>query len=142
MDMYDTSTAKGVDISLPCEQHANGWAAPSGVDVQAKLVSEERKDASSHGQTSWIASGIKIQEQQCVHAYPSLLSSSHHFKIGYQTSASAAWIHAQPRGGPGHLLRFPFGLLQTNHLPVMTTARIVSLVMDSYLTALYHMYDT
>ena len=64
IDMYDTSTAKGVDFVLQCELHANGWSAPSGVDVQVLLLSEERKDASAHGQTSWIASGIKIQEQQ------------------------------------------------------------------------------
>ena len=102
MDMHDTSTAKGVNIFLPCELHANGWAASSGVNVQAKLLSEERKDASAHGQTSWIVSGIKIQEQQCVHAHPSLLSCSHHFKIGYQILTSDAWIHTHPRGGPSY----------------------------------------
>ena len=42
----------------------------------------------------------------------------------------------------GHLvLRFSSGLLQTARLPVMTTARIASLVMDPYLVALYHMYN-
>ena len=100
--MYDTSTAKGVNIFLPCELHANGWAASSGADVQVKLLSEERKGASAHGQTSWIESGTKIQEQQCVHAHLSLLSCSHHFKIGYQTSTSDACIHTHPRGGPSH----------------------------------------
>ena len=43
---------------------------------------------------------------------------------------------------PAVLLRTSLGLLRTDHLPVMTTARISSLVMDSYLVALYHMYDT
>ena len=64
MDMYDTSTAKGLDVFIPCDLHANELTAPSSVDVQAMLLSEERKDVSAHGQTSWIASGIKIQEQQ------------------------------------------------------------------------------
>ena len=62
--MYDTSTAKGVGVVLQCGLHAKGWSAPSGVDVQVQLLSEERKVASAHGQTSWIATGIKIQEQQ------------------------------------------------------------------------------
>ena len=39
------------------------------------------------------------------------------------------------------LLRSSLGLLRTDHLLVMTTARIASLVMDSYLVALYHVYD-
>ena len=42
----------------------------------------------------------------------------------------------------GVMLRFSLGLLRTAYLPVMTTARITPLVMDSYLMALYHMYDT
>ena len=62
--MYDTSMAKCEDLGLCCELYADGWTAPSGADIQAKLLSEERKDGSSHGQSSWIASGIKIQEQQ------------------------------------------------------------------------------
>ena len=64
MDMYDTSITKREDLLPTCELHANGWIAPSGADIQAKLLSEERKDGSTHGQSSWIASGIKIQEQQ------------------------------------------------------------------------------
>ena len=40
------------------------------------------------------------------------------------------------------LLRFSLGLLWTAYLPVMTTARIASLVMDSYLVALYQVYDS
>ena len=39
------------------------------------------------------------------------------------------------------MLRSALGLLWTDHLPVMTTAQIASLVMDSYLVALYHVYD-
>ena len=39
------------------------------------------------------------------------------------------------------MLRSSLGLLRTDLLPVMTTARIASLVMDSYLVALYHVYD-
>ena len=62
--MYDTSTSKGLDVFIPCGPHANGLAVPSSVDVQAMLLSEEKKDTSAHGQASGIASGIKIQEQQ------------------------------------------------------------------------------
>ena len=40
------------------------------------------------------------------------------------------------------LLRFSLGLARTAYLPVMTTARIALLVMDYYLEALYHMYDS
>ena len=40
------------------------------------------------------------------------------------------------------VLCFSLGLLQTAYLLVMTMAQIVSLVMDCYLVALYHMYDT
>ena len=43
---------------------------------------------------------------------------------------------------PPGLLRFSLGLLWTAYLPVMTTARIASLVMDLSSVALYHMYDT
>jgi hypothetical protein len=39
-------------------------SAPSYAVVQQQLMSEERKDMSTHGQTCWIASGIEIQELQ------------------------------------------------------------------------------
>ena len=42
----------------------------------------------------------------------------------------------------GVMLRFSLGLARTAYLPVMTTARIVSLVMDYYRVALYHVYDS
>ena len=41
-----------------------------------------------------------------------------------------------------YLLCFSLGLLRTAYLPVMTTAQIAPLVMDSYLVVLYHMYDS
>ena len=40
------------------------------------------------------------------------------------------------------VLCFSLGLLRTAHLPVMTMAQIASLVMDCYLKALYHMYNS
>ena len=43
---------------------------------------------------------------------------------------------------PYHVLHFSLGLLRTDRLPVMTTARTASLVMDSYLVVSYHMYDS
>ena len=45
------------------------------------------------------------------------------------------------RAEKGVMLRSSLVRLRTDRLPVMTTARIVSLVMDSYLLALYHVYD-
>ena len=32
--------------------------------IQQELISEESGDSSVHGQTSWIACGLKIQEMQ------------------------------------------------------------------------------
>ncbi|KAI9446284.1 hypothetical protein H4582DRAFT_1804475 [Lactarius indigo] len=46
MDIYDTVTSK----------------APSRAEIQQQLISEESRDITAHGQTSWIACGIKIQE--------------------------------------------------------------------------------
>ncbi|KAI9434034.1 hypothetical protein BJY52DRAFT_1131868 [Lactarius psammicola] len=48
MDIYDTAKEK----------------APSRAMIQQELVSEESGDSSVHGQTSWIACGLKIQEMQ------------------------------------------------------------------------------
>ncbi|KAH9023351.1 hypothetical protein EDB85DRAFT_1870789, partial [Lactarius pseudohatsudake] len=48
MDIYDTMTSK----------------APSRAVIQQQLISEESGDITTHGQTSWIACGIKIQELQ------------------------------------------------------------------------------
>ena len=42
----------------------------------------------------------------------------------------------------GVMLRFSLVLARTASLPVMTTARTALLVMDYYLEALYHMYDS
>ena len=69
MDMHDRSTAKHEDLVLTFELHANGWIAPSGADIQVKLLSEERKDGSTYGQSSWIASGIKIQDVKVLWPY-------------------------------------------------------------------------
>ncbi|KAF8261851.1 hypothetical protein EI94DRAFT_1604708 [Lactarius quietus] len=48
MDIYDTVTVK----------------APSLAEIQQKLILEEGGDPTTCGQTSWIASGIRIQELQ------------------------------------------------------------------------------
>ncbi|KAI9432529.1 hypothetical protein H4582DRAFT_2083395 [Lactarius indigo] len=53
MDIYDTVTSK----------------APSRAEVQQQLISEESGDITAHGQTSWIACGIKIQELQLAIRY-------------------------------------------------------------------------
>ncbi|KAN0128148.1 hypothetical protein V8E53_014063 [Lactarius tabidus] len=53
MDMYDTATAKGPSLS----------------EVQWKLITGEGGDPSECGQTSWIASGIRIQELQLALRY-------------------------------------------------------------------------
>ena len=39
-------------------------SVPSRADIQQQLISDESGDISAHGQTSWIISGIKIQELQ------------------------------------------------------------------------------
>ncbi|KAH9012749.1 hypothetical protein EDB84DRAFT_1278521 [Lactarius hengduanensis] len=53
MDIYDTVTSK----------------APSRAEIQQELISEESGDITTHGQTSWIACGIKIQELQLAIRY-------------------------------------------------------------------------
>ncbi|KAI9437087.1 hypothetical protein BJY52DRAFT_1230227 [Lactarius psammicola] len=56
MDIYDTAKEK----------------APSCAMIQQELVSEESGDSSVHGQTSWIACGLKIQEMQFTEDAPTL----------------------------------------------------------------------
>lgn len=65
MDIYDTVTVKGmyhiqciIDALLMCIE------APSLAEIQQKLIAEEAGDSGSRGETSWIASGMKIQELQ------------------------------------------------------------------------------
>jgi hypothetical protein len=65
MDIYDTVTVKDVccisritDVFLICIE------APSLAEIQQKLIAEEIGDATTHGETSWISSGMKIQELQ------------------------------------------------------------------------------
>ncbi|KAH9019735.1 hypothetical protein EDB85DRAFT_2075789 [Lactarius pseudohatsudake] len=53
MDIYDTVASK----------------APSRAEIQQQLISEESRDIATHGQTSWIACGIKIQELQLAIRY-------------------------------------------------------------------------
>ncbi|KAH8976825.1 hypothetical protein EDB86DRAFT_2839044 [Lactarius hatsudake] len=53
MDIYDTMTPK----------------APSRAVIQQQLILEESGDITTHGQTSWIACGIKIQELQLAIRY-------------------------------------------------------------------------
>ncbi|KAH8980042.1 hypothetical protein EDB86DRAFT_3088268 [Lactarius hatsudake] len=53
MDIYDTVISK----------------APSRAEIQQQLISDESGDITTHGQTSWIACGIKIQELQLAIRY-------------------------------------------------------------------------
>ncbi|KAH9047032.1 hypothetical protein EDB83DRAFT_2523290 [Lactarius deliciosus] len=53
MDIYDTVISK----------------APSRAEIQQRLISDESRDITTHGQTSWIACGIKIQELQLAIRY-------------------------------------------------------------------------
>ena len=57
-------------------------AAPSASEIQQNLITEEGGDPLAHGQTSWIASGIKIQELQYVLPPTSLYLCEHYVKIG------------------------------------------------------------
>lgn len=43
--------------------------APTGAQIERNMELEEVGNPSMHGQTSWIASGIRIQELQYVHKY-------------------------------------------------------------------------
>jgi hypothetical protein len=54
------------------------YVAPSASDIQQNLLIEEAGDPSAHGQTSWIALGIKIQELQYVFLSTSLNSYSYY----------------------------------------------------------------
>ncbi|KAI9430770.1 hypothetical protein BJY52DRAFT_1133495 [Lactarius psammicola] len=62
MDIYDTAKEK----------------APSHAMIQQELVSEESGDSSVHGQTSWIACGLKIQEMQLAIRYQLQTYGSQH----------------------------------------------------------------
>ena len=55
---------------------------------------------------------------------------------------ASAKAHASKEKVAAELLRFSLGLLRTAYLPVMTMARTAPLVMDSYLVALYQVYDS
>ena len=59
--------------------------------------------------------------------------------MGGGTTATRKELHMNDKQ---QLLRISLGLAWTAYLPVMTTARIASLVMDYYQVALYHMYDS
>ncbi|KAF8268583.1 hypothetical protein EI94DRAFT_1700161 [Lactarius quietus] len=60
MDIYDTVTVKVMLMHK---------VAPSLAEIQQKLILEESGDPTTHGQTSWIASGIRIQELQLAIKY-------------------------------------------------------------------------
>jgi hypothetical protein len=62
MDIYDTSTVKGMHMNM-IEQasYKHICAGPSPSDIQEILISEEGGNPLAHGQMSWIASGIRIQ---------------------------------------------------------------------------------
>jgi hypothetical protein len=61
MDIYDTAKAKGIQALYQLIH-----AAPSASEIQQDLIIEEAGDPLAHGQTSWIALGIKIHELQYV----------------------------------------------------------------------------
>ena len=65
-----------------------------------------------------------------------------HTKNRKNRPKTRGWWDVIPALGVGGVLRFSLGLLRTAYSPVMTMAQTASLVMDSYLVALYHMYDT
>ncbi|KAI9443974.1 hypothetical protein H4582DRAFT_2053729 [Lactarius indigo] len=78
MDIYDTVTSK----------------APSRAEVQQQLISEESGDITAHGQTSWIACGIKIQELQLAIRYQ---LRAHGLKINTEEAQviENKWSHLQ-----------------------------------------------
>lgn len=71
---------------------------PSCADIQHQLILEESKDISKHGQTNWIASGIKIQELQLVHEGLSIfieLISGSRLAIRYQLQTHGSKLTTQ-----------------------------------------------
>jgi hypothetical protein len=66
MDIYDTVQDKGVDLNLDsiCTRFICTYKAPSRATIQQELMVEEIGDHSVRGQTSWLSSGLKIQETQ------------------------------------------------------------------------------
>ncbi|KAI9443063.1 hypothetical protein H4582DRAFT_2054158 [Lactarius indigo] len=72
MDIYDTVTSK----------------APSRAEIQQQLILEESGDITAHGQTSWIACGIKIQELQLAIRYQ---LRAHGLKINTE-EAQCLWV--------------------------------------------------
>lgn len=50
--------------SIPCLHFAKQWLVPSLSEIQSQIISEEKENSSSLGQTSWIASGMTIQGLQ------------------------------------------------------------------------------
>jgi hypothetical protein len=67
MDIYDTATVKGMHMNMNEQaSYKHICAGPSPSDVQEILISGEGGDPLAHGQTSWIAFGIRIQHLQYV----------------------------------------------------------------------------
>ena len=89
MDIYDTVTKKRMHIKI-IEHIVCSYisAAPSAADIQRKLISNESGNSATHGQTSWIALGIGIQEMQYVDALVAVHICSYGLQTGSQVSAS------------------------------------------------------
>ena len=88
MDIYDTVTKKRTHIMvieyIECSCLS---AAPSAADIQRKLMSNESRNSGTHGETSWIALGIGIQEMQYVVAPAAVRICSYGLQTGSQVSA-------------------------------------------------------
>ena len=65
MDIYDIVKEKGIKTVF-LQSNPDSWLylAPSCGMIQQQLILEESGEGSVHGQTSWISSGLKIQEMQ------------------------------------------------------------------------------
>lgn len=65
------------------------------MDIREQLIAEERDDISTHGQTSWVASGINLQEQQYVNTNISYLLSSQ-FCSGWPSDTNSGHMGRTP----------------------------------------------
>lgn len=64
MDIYETKQQKGWHSDIEDTSYSIPSAAPTKADIQIMLSDEELKSRKQTGVTSWLASGIRIQDRQ------------------------------------------------------------------------------
>lgn len=64
MDIYETKEQKGSCSDLQDIPYSTISTAPTKADIQIRLSDEELKSRKQTGVTSWLSSGIRIQDRQ------------------------------------------------------------------------------